>query len=348
MRQTDIKRYNRLRLISFLMVLIVLLSVIFFVENLLVSFTVALVLSYLLGPFVHSLERIGIVRVPAITICYLILFIGCAFLIYSVMPFLALQSESLKSDLPRYVEGTKALLKNTEIRMESLAGLNVDLDLSSRIASKAVQITESLFEDLPNLISSYLTVLLLIPFIAFFILKDGRRVSRSLLEIVPNSAYEISWNLYSQINRQMGQFVRARIMEALIVGFIVWAGLEIISFPYAGILALFAGITNLVPYIGPVIGAVPPIIIAIINQMGDAQLFFMLSIYLTAQLIDAAILIPFVVAKIVDLHPITVIVALLIGAQFLGVLGMLLAIPVASVIKLTSVNLYDHLVQSKT
>lgn len=348
MRQDAIRKYNQLRLASFLLVLFVILAVVFFVENMLVSFTIALVLSYLLGPFIHYFERVGLRRVHAILLCFFSLIGGIALLVYLVMPFLAEQSGSLKGDLPRYLDGTNQLLANTEHRLENLKGFKVNLNLSSRVEGKIVRATEALFEDLPTLISNYLTVLLLVPFIGFFILKDGRRVARSLIEIVPNSSYEVSWNLYTQINRQMGQFVRARVFEALIVGLIVWVGLEIIGFPYAGVLAVFAGITNLVPYIGPVVGVIPPVIIALINQVGDVQLFLMVAIYLSAQLIDAVILIPFVVAKIVDLHPITVIVALLIGAQFLGILGMLLAIPVASVIKLTSVNLYEHLVQSKT
>ena len=181
------------------------------------------------------------------------------------------------------------------------------------------------------------------PFIGFFLIKDGRSFARSLLNIVPNSIFEMALNLQYQINDQIAHYLRARILEAAIVGLVVLAGLMAIGFPYATVLAIFAGVTNLIPYIGPIVGAVPAVIIALINQESQFLLFVVVAVYAVAQLIDMFILIPLVVAKIVDLHPVTVILAVIIGAQLLGVLGMLISIPVFSAIKVTFVSVYKHL-----
>ena len=174
-------------------------------------------------------------------------------------------------------------------------------------------------------------------------IKDGKVMNRSLLSLVPNSIFEPTINLYHQINDQMGHFVRARLLEALIVGVVTWVGLFFIEFPFATILALFAALTNLIPYVGPIIGAVPALAIALINGETNFGLFLVASVYLTAQLIDAAFILPVVVAKIVDLHPITVMVSIMAGAQVLGVVGMLISIPVASIIKVTISTVYRHL-----
>jgi putative permease len=192
-------------------------------------------------------------------------------------------------------------------------------------------------------------VALLAPFLAYFMLQDGRGVSRTLLSMVPNNLIELALNLHHQINDQMGGFIRARFLEAAIVGLVVWIGLAIIGYPYAPLLAIFAALTNLIPYIGPIIGAVPAVLIALISEEGamyhsmSISLVIVTSIYFIAQLIDVLFIIPFVVAKIVNLHPVTVILVIIIGAQLMGILGMVISIPVASVLKLTLNAVYNHL-----
>ena len=109
----------------------------------------------------------------------------------------------------------------------------------------------------------------------------------------------------------MGGFIRARFLEAAIVGAVVGIGLQVAGFPYASLLGLFAGLTNLIPYLGPLIGAVPAILIALISEDGliastmSLNLIIITAIYFFAQLIDIVFIIPFVVAKIVNLHVIS-------------------------------------------
>ena len=161
---------------------------------------------------------------------------------------------------------------------------------------------------------------------------------------MPNNVFELALNLNYQINRQMGDFIRARLLEAAIVGFVIWVGLAIIGFPYASILAVFAALTNLIPYVGPFIGAIPALIIGIVNNDPTFTLFLVALTYLIAQLIDIIFIIPMVVAKIVNLHPVFVVVVIIIGSQLMGILGMVISIPVASALKLTVTAVYDHLI----
>ncbi|NJM10325.1 MAG: AI-2E family transporter [Bdellovibrionaceae bacterium] len=178
--------------------------------------------------------------------------------------------------------------------------------------------------------------------------KDGRASLRLVLGIVPNQLFETALSLLHQINFQLGQFVRARILESLIVGLITSVGLMLIGFPYAMLLGVLAGVTNLIPYIGPLIGALPAFAIALVNGHTSLGVFFVAAVYIVAQLIDAGILIPMLVAKIVDLHPVTVIVVIIAGAQLMGILGMIISIPVASTLKVTVSTIYRHLIDTRT
>src|SRR6202008_4139740 len=102
---------------------------------------------------------------------------------------------------------------------------------------------------------------------------------RNLLALVPNNLFELNYNIYHQINDQMGQFVRARLLEALIVGLVTWVGLMMIGFPFTEFLAIFAAVTNLIPYIGPVIGTIPAVALAMVNGATPLDMSLLLLVY---------------------------------------------------------------------
>ncbi len=114
------------------------------------------------------------------------------------------------------------------------------------------------------------------------------------------------------------------------------------SFPYAVILAVFAGLTNLIPYVGPIFGAIPALLIATIDK--DSSMILLVTlVYVIAQVIDMAFIIPLVVAKIVNLHPVIVIIAIMAGAELGGIVGMIISIPVTSAALLIMSTFYKQL-----
>ncbi|MEO0336882.1 MAG: AI-2E family transporter [Pseudomonadota bacterium] len=332
-----------MKITAFVGCLMGLLIIVLKIENMLLSSLLAFVISYLLGPVVNSMERFGIHRVIAALLSFAVVGLLLTLGIVAILPLIVEQVGGLKQELPKYVAGLTRIMSDVQANAEALVGSYFDIDIAKQVESAVAPWTQALFEDLPAFVTKSVTTLLLAPFLAFFMIKDGKLLTRNLLNLVPNSIFEPTLNLYHQINEQMGHFVRARLLEALIVGVVTWIGLFIIEFPFATILALFAALTNLIPYIGPIIGAIPALAIAIINGESNFGLFLVGSVYLTAQLIDAAFILPVVVAKIVDLHPITVVVSIMAGAQLLGVVGMLISIPVASILKVTVSTVYRHL-----
>lgn len=351
--QTALRRERLLKLTAVSLVLITGGTILLAVNNMLVSFILAFVINYLMAPIVGFLERRGLPRQTAILIPFLAGGAVIGFGIYKVLPLITEQLTLLESHLPKYQIDLMNLVSATENRFRGFLNtynINFSQSINSWILSKTAEVSSFL----PSAISGSITVLLLSPFFAFFMLQDGRRISRSLLSLVPNNLFELALNLHYQLNEQVGGFIRARFLEAAIVGFVVWLGLQVCGFPYATLLGVFAGATNLIPYIGPVIGAVPAVLIALISNESmvtnsmSLNLIIVTSIYFFAQLVDIVFIIPLVVAKIVNLHPVTVIIVIIIGSQVMGIVGMVISIPVASATKLIFRTFYDHLTEFRS
>lgn len=346
-REKRLRRLTQIKLWAFLMLLLGAFVLVITVDNLLLSSVLAFVIAYLLGPWVNSLERTGLDRIFATVLIFILIGGVVGFVIYMSAPLVADQLSSLKMEVPKYIDGVTRILVDTEKKLQFFSAETYTIDISGRVERWMVSSTDSLFQNLPQIVSKSLTTLLLAPFLAFFMIKDGRNINRSLLSLVPNSVFEITLNLYHQINEQMGQFIRARLLEATIVGVVTFVGLGVLKFPYAVFLAAFAALTNLIPYVGPLIGAVPALMIAMVNGSSTLEIVLVAIVYAVAQLIDIVFIIPLVVAKIVDLHPVAVVIAIIVGAQLMGILGMIISIPVASVLKVTLGTLYQHMTDDR-
>jgi putative permease len=344
-RDQQLKKMLNIRLLFFLSVLLIAFCLIIFINNLMISLVLAFVTNYTLGPWVTALERTGLPR----TIATILVFFIAGFLIvsavYAALPVFADQLGRLHTELPNYVDGLTHLVNTAEERLQDLTGTYLRLDLGERIRTLFVGWTDGFIAILPNWVSRLMTVSLLAPILSFFMIKDGRSITRNVMAVVPNHIFELCLNLYHQINDQLGQFVRARLIEAAIVGLCTWLGLMIIHFPYAFLFGAVAGFLNLIPYLGPVLAALPAMALATVNNLSPLSLFGVVLVYGVAQLIDVVFIIPLVVAKVVNLHPLTVILSILVGAQTMGILGMLISIPLASVIKVTVGTVYRYTVE---
>jgi putative permease len=346
--QNTLRRANRWKLIGLISLLIFALIVLLSVENLLVSSLLAFVLSYTLGPVVNYLERQGVSRTVSTTAVFAGSGVVLLLMALWLMPYLGDTLARLQTDMPRYIAGLGQFISELEGKVHAIAGPLSNIDLTSRVESQLTNWTHDFFESLPGYVRTIFTVMLLGPFLAFFMVKDGRNVVRGAMGLVPNNLFEAALSLQHQINFQIGQFVRARILESLIVALVTAFGLFLISFPYPLLLGVVAGLTNLIPYLGPILGAVPAFLIALVNGYASLEIFALGMVYIVAQLIDAGLLIPILVAKIVDLHPVTVIIVIIAGAQVMGILGMIISIPLAGTLKVTVNTVYRHLIDTRT
>jgi putative permease len=200
--------------------------------------------------------------------------------------------------------------------------------------------TKSFFIYFPKILAAALEWGLIIPLFLFFILKDERKVRFLFLKIVPNNIVEKAYYLYHQFNTKFGDYIFAKFIEAAIVGTIITTGLVIIGYPFAFILGIIAALTNILPYIGPILGFVPALIIGLVDQNPNTTLGAMVILYVVANIIDLAFVFPLLVSKIVNLHPMIVVVSVIFGSQIGGVAGMIVSIPMVAFIKLLFQEVY--------
>ncbi len=340
-----VEKVGSRKLFFFLAALTFLIIVVALIKNLLVSFILAFVLFFLLSPVVDYFERRGLSRLSSTLIPFAGMTLILAIFLPYFIPMLGTQFESLRADFPKYIDGIMSLINEIQARYSGFFSTVYKTNIAHQAEEKFTVFAQNVFKELPEHVSNSLTVIFLSPFLAFFMLLDGRELVRNIFSLVPNNFFEMVLNLNYQITTQMGGFIRARLLESLIVGFVLWIGLVIIGFPYALVLALIGGLLNLIPYLGPLISAVPAFLIAMINGASPSEYFSLSMVYATAQAVDIAFVIPFVVAKIVDLHPVSVVLSVLIGAQVMGILGMIISIPLASTLKVTFSAVYKHLTE---
>jgi len=193
-------------------------------------------------------------------------------------------------------------------------------------------LTSSVFSIIGSMVS-IVTTLIIIPFATFFFLKDGRHIKKSLISMIPNRYFEMTLNLLYKTDQQLGGYLRGQFFDAMIIGILAIIALWILKVPYFILIGVFAGLTNMIPYVGPLTGAVTAIIVVLITGGGSHQIVFVAIAFAIIQLLDNVLVQPLVVAKTVNLHPLLIIFAVIIGGQFFGILGMILAVPVTGMIK---------------
>lgn len=222
-------------------------------------------------------------------------------------------------------------------------GIRLNLDPVNFMMAKLESQGTIFLSHFPDFISTIFEWLLLVPLFLYFFFMESRRFSRRFLEAVPNPIFEKSYVLFSQFNTKFGEYIIAKFIEATILGSLVTLGLFLIGFPYPFILGFIAGVTNILPYIGPVIGVIPAIFVGMLSKDPNVTVLSMLVIYALANLLDMILVFPLLVSKIVNLHPIVVVVSIIIGSQLGGIVGMIVIIPFIAFFKLLFKEIYKDL-----
>ncbi len=304
----------------------------------------SLIVAFLLDPMVTFVERAEISRTSSIFIIFLlvsaVLFLALSWL----NPHWQEMWLSLKTDLPRYTARFIGFLKDAQANLQDRIPFIESYDLPGRARTLAEQMLAQILVQTPKSALRLGSLMILVPLFSFFFLRDSNRTMRACISMAPNRYFEMAHDLYYHISFQMAHFIRGRILEAFIVGLVVGVGLSFTDIRYAPILGIFAGITNLVPYIGPIVGMIPGLVIALVDLGMGGQFWWILIVYLLiAQVIvDNFILIPILISRVSNLHPLWVIIAIIMGGKLYGVLGMIIGVPVASIIKIAIIEISHY------
>ena len=326
---------NTNKFIRIVLLLIIALAIVVFlvaISHIVKLIIVAALLAYVLDPLASFFESRGMSRTTATISIFLLLIVIVSISYILFLPVLSEEISALKGGFSS--EKAEVVISRFEnFLVSNLSFLGVkELNLLSRIHGITSRIGEWMFTHVLDA-ASIIVSIILIPFIVFFLMKDGRKFKKEFVSIVPNRHFEFSLYLLHKINIQVGNYLRGQVLDATIVGILATGALWLLGIKYFLIIGLFAGIANIIPYFGPITGAIIAIIVSVL-QTGDFHLAsYVIVAFIIIKLIDDTIVLPMVMSKSVHISPLTVLLAIMIGGQLFGILGMLLSIPVAGFIK---------------
>ncbi|HNR04443.1 MAG TPA: AI-2E family transporter, partial [Bacillota bacterium] len=181
--------------------------------------------------------------------------------------------------------------------------------------------------------------------LAFYILKDieyfRELYGKAAKALIKEQKNEKLNNLFEDINSILSHFIRGQLLAALIVGILSSIGLSIIRLDFAILIGMTAGIANIIPYFGPILGSVPAVIVGLLSG-NPVKALLAIIVLVAVQQIDGTLISPRIVGSSVGLHPVFVMLAMIIGGSYLGLLGMLIAVPIAAIIKMFLVRWMEN------
>jgi len=325
---------------------IVAVWILYALRGILLPFGLSFLLAYVLNPVANRLESAGIPRTGAIGLIYLVVLLTLALGIVFLVPVIRAELESLSTNFPEYLDKIEQTMDTWENKLKSYIPMLENYDLTGEIAKRGKTAVEILVKQAPGMISNVVTILtflIIVPFATFFLMKDGQNMKIALIRLVPNRYFEMTLNLLWKMDRPLGGYIRGQLIDASIIGLLAITGLSIIGLKYFMVIGAIAGITNMVPYLGPAVGFVLASIIALITDGSLGMVMKVVIVFACVQLSDNILVQPMVMSRSVRLHPLAIMVVVLIGSQVMGILGMVLAVPLTGVIKVTVEALRENL-----
>lgn len=315
-----------------LSVAIVFFVFIFAIKGILLPFVAGLAIAYLFDPTVDRLELLGMKRWVGVCIILLSFFLFVIGFIFLLAPLVTQQIASLVKLLPDYVDSLRGLISTLleragQDRVEGFAedyGAKI-FGVVSNAATKFISGGLKVF--------NVLSLLLLTPLVAFYLLNDWDRMIAHIDLWLPRKHYKTVRRLASEVDQTLSGFVRGQLLVASIMGVLYAIGWSVIGLDYAIVLALIAALLCFIPYIGPLTGSLLALLVGF-GQFGDdyMRIGAIAFVHIAVQLLEGNILTPRLVGQRVGLDDVWVIFAVLAGAELMGLVGVLIAVPLAAVI----------------
>lgn len=335
---------NWSRLIFNILILAVLVLGLFFYSSLLTHLLLAMVLAYLLDPAVTWMENKKVPRWLGVIIVYIIVAGLLAWMIAVYVPrivkegeqFLALLSQTdrapleLIRDLP-FVKPLREIATGLNDRAPQIDLLQRFDGLLENIINKVGELPEKFVENYKSILGA-LALVFMVPVYAFFLITDKRILRRGILSFVPNKYFEISLILMRKVDESVGNYIRAMLLEMLAVAVMSSVTLSILGVPYAIVVGIIAGLTNVIPYIGPWLGGIIAALVIIVSGLPAINIVWMGIGMFGVQLVDNYVVYPAIIGKAMKMHPLLVILTVLAGSYFGGVIWMLISVPLVHMV----------------
>ncbi len=302
------------------------LGFLYIIQDVVAIVFVALIFSSALTPFVKTMERYHVHRIIGVALIFMSFLAALTLAVVLLIPPLTSEYAHFSQKLPFYIDWA----------IEMLQGISPDVNILEKakgafesIQSTALQFAGGVVVKFFDIISGIFAIFLIFV-IVFYMIVEEKALRNAIHFFTPRSYREYVDSLITKVQNRVGMWLRGQVALSLIIFSVSFVCLLILGVDYALLLAIVAGLTEFMPVIGPIIAAVPAIFVAF-NQSPTLALWVLL-LYCIIQYLENHFLVPRVMQKAVGLNPLGSIIALLIGAKIGGLFGILLAIPVATMI----------------
>lgn len=305
-----------------------------FLWQLFAPFIIAAFIAYLLHPLVKKMHELHIHKAIAILLIYLVFFGGIGYGIFRLHPVIVHQLRDLSDQLPElmnmYSDAVYKIYEYTSFLPETV---HDKMDgLFERLESKMDASIGKAVGTLTKVVDMIVLVTV-IPVLVFYFLKDFTAIKTYLKKWIPRSYQREASKLAHAIDDSLGSYLRGLFIVSLFVTVATFIVLHFLHVEYALLLAIIMGFTNIIPYFGPIIGSIPAIMITI--TISVKLVIIVIISFFVIQLIESNLLSPYIFGKSIHIHPIVIIFALLLGGEIGGVIGMILAVPLLTICKVT-------------
>lgn len=325
-------------MIRVLLILFV-LYFIYLIGDILAILFVSLILASLITPWVEWMQKRRIPRGVGVVAIYLVLFAIVGLVIYLMIPPMTEQITEFTKNYPQYVE--KAITGLDFFREKAETGGYLK-DFEQGIKSLTTDLEGAvggIFTTVSSIFGGIISLLLVLV-ITFYMVTEENAMKKIIWSVVPERHQPYIIQLLSRMQRKTALWLRGQIILSVIMFVVTYVGLLILGVRYALVLSLIAALTEFIPYLGPIIAAVPAVFIAFVQSPLLALLVIIL--YYIIQLVESNIIVPKLMHKVVGLNPIIIIVVLLVGFKLYGVVGAILAIPVATAVTVFVKDIFER------
>lgn len=304
------------------------------------------VLYYLMNPLVDRLERkYHVHRSLTITALFVIIFGLLIWGVVALIPTLRTQTLAIINDWPKYWQNASHEI-NQWLNDPNLSGIRDQLeqwntDASKVLSSRVTKYLTSTVSSITTVVSTVTTIvigLITMPFILFYLLKDGHRLPTYLAKFVPTKGRASFLQVLTEINTQVSNYIRGQLTVAFFVAVMFAIGYGIIGLKFALTLGIAAGILNLIPYLGSFLAMVPSVVIAMV--ISPWMLVKVLIVFVIEQTIEGRVISPLVLGSSLAIHPVTILIVLLAAGKIFGLMGVIFGIPGYAILKVLITHLF--------
>ena len=304
------------------------------------------ILYYLMNPTVDYLERKGIKRIYSIFGLFILVVGLIVWGVVVIIPKIQEQSMSFADNLPGYL--TIIENKVNEILsdpifsqvQEQIEASNEKLissltDIVQNLSRSTIQNLGSFFGAVATIVLAVITM----PFILFYLLKDGRKLAPYFVKFLPTKMRQPSLVVLKEMNDQVSSYIRGQLTVAFAVAVMFMIGFSIIGLDYAITLGIAAGFLNLIPYLGSFLAMIPAVFLGIVG--GPVLLIQVLIVFVIEQTIEGRLISPLVLGNKLSIHPVTILLVLLTSGKLFGLVGVILGIPVYAAAKVVITHVFE-------